>query len=52
MPLGLHAKIDIAPQDVFASRWTHDMANLFCRARLKLDLDWRRRVEGEGTESA
>ena len=41
MPLGLHAKIDIAPGDIFTSRWTHDMANALCRARLKLDLDWR-----------
>lgn len=41
MPLGLHAKIDIAPQSILSSRWTHDMANVFCRARLKLDLDWR-----------
>ena len=42
MPLGLHAKIDIEPRDIFASRWTHDMANVLCRARLKLDLDWQR----------
>jgi len=41
MPLGLHAKIDIEPKDIMSSRWTHDMANLFCRARLRLDLDWR-----------
>lgn len=41
MPLGLHAKIDIEPTKVFSDRWTHDMANALCRARLKLDLDWR-----------
>lgn len=41
MPLGLHAKIDIEPAHIMASRWTHDMANALCRARLKLDLDWR-----------
>ncbi|MBI2362582.1 MAG: hypothetical protein HYV15_04285 [Elusimicrobia bacterium] len=43
MPIGLHARIDIAPRKVFESRWAHDMANLFCRARLSLDLAWRER---------
>ena len=44
MPLGLHARIDIEPQHIMTSRWAHDMANALCRARLKLDLDWRERT--------
>ena len=43
MPLGLHARIDIEPRHIMTSRWAHDMANALCRARLKLDLDWRYR---------
>lgn len=50
MPLGLTARIDIEPSHIMTSRWAHDMANALCRARLRLDLDWRRlgpRAESE-----
>ena len=39
MPLGLRARIIISPESVFESRWAHDMANAFCRARLRLERD-------------
>ncbi len=39
MPLGLRAKITISPDSVFESQWAHDMANAFCRARLRLERD-------------
>jgi len=37
MPIGLHANIIIDPKAVRDSRWTHDMANALCRAKLALE---------------
>lgn len=43
MPLGLHARIIVAPASVLNSRWAHDMANDLCRARLELYRDFTAR---------
>ena len=36
MPLGLTARIIIAPQGIFESRLIHDLVNALCRSKLRL----------------
>jgi hypothetical protein len=40
MPLGLHVRIQITPESVFLSRWCHDMANAFCRGKIRAEREF------------
>ncbi|MFH2204803.1 MAG: hypothetical protein ABIJ96_16940 [Elusimicrobiota bacterium] len=40
MPLGLHARIEIKPDRVLGSNWYHDMANVFCRGKIRAEVDF------------
>lgn len=44
MPIGLLARIIVDPEAVLRNRWSHDMANAFCRARIQAELRfWEKR---------
>ena len=40
MPIGLSARIEVAPEAILNSRWAHDMANAFCRLRFQIQRDY------------
>ena len=45
MPLGLYAKITVDPDSVLSSRWSHDIANAFCRAKLRAEVEFLIRAQ-------
>jgi hypothetical protein len=40
MSLGLRAKITLRPGKVLGDRWTHDMANVLCRGKIRAEIEF------------